>query len=69
MQSRLFEAVGLLLLLLFVMVEVWTRAPLVPLELFRNPNFAGANLLTLFLYGALSATLFYLPLNLIQAQH
>jgi EmrB/QacA subfamily drug resistance transporter len=69
MQSRLFEAVGLLLLLLFVMVEVRTRAPLVPMELFRNRNFAGANLLTLFLYGALSATLFYFPLNLIQAQH
>ena len=69
MQSRLFEALGLLLLLIFVMVEVRTRAPLVPMELFRNRNFAGANLLTLFLYGALSATLFYLPLNLIQAQH
>ena len=55
MQSRLFEAVGLLLLLLFVMVEVRTRAPLVPMELFRNWNFAGANLLTLFLYSALSA--------------
>lgn len=69
MQSRLFEALGLFLLLIFVMVEVRTRAPLVPMELFRNRNFAGANLLTLFLYGALSATLFYLPLNLIQAQH
>lgn len=68
-QSRLFEAAGLLLLLLFGMVEVRTRAPLVPVELFRNRNFAGANLLTLFLYGALSVTLFYLPLNLIQAQH
>jgi MFS family permease len=41
----------------------------VPMELFRNRNFTGANLLTLFLYGALSATLFYLPLNLIQAQN
>jgi len=39
------------------------------MELFRNRNFAGSNLLTLFLYGALSAALFYLPLNLIQAQH
>ena len=63
MQSRLFEALGLFLLLIFVMVEVRTRAPLVPMELFRNRNFAGANLLTLFLYGALSATLFYLPLT------
>jgi MFS family permease len=69
MLSRLCGAVGLLLFLLFVLVERRTRAPLVPMELFRNRNFAGANLLTLFLYGALSATLFYLPLNLIQAQH
>jgi EmrB/QacA subfamily drug resistance transporter len=69
MQSRLCGVVGLLLLLLFILVERRTHAPLVPIELFRNRNFAGANLLTLFLYGALSATLFYLPLNLIQAQH
>ncbi len=68
-QSRLCEAVGLLLLALFVLVERRTSSPLVPMELFQNRNFAGANLLTLFLYGALSATLFYLPLNLIQAQH
>ena len=69
MLSGLCGAVGLFLLLLFVLVERRARAPLVPMELFRNRNFAGANLLTLFLYGALSATLFYLPLNLIQAQH
>src|SRR5205807_4712013 len=31
-------------------------------------NFAGANLLTLFLYAALAGTLFFLPLNLIQVQ-
>jgi EmrB/QacA subfamily drug resistance transporter len=48
-QSRLCEAVGLLLLALFVLVERRTRSPLVPMELFQNRNFAGANLLTLFL--------------------
>ncbi len=62
-------AIGLLLLLLFVLVERHSRSPLVPMDFFRNRNFTGANLLTLFLYGALSATFFYLPLNLIQAQH
>ena len=67
--SHLCGAIGLLFLALFVSVERRTRSPLVPMELFKNRNFAGANLLTLFLYGALSATLFYLPLNLIQAQH
>jgi EmrB/QacA subfamily drug resistance transporter len=62
-------AIGLLLLLLFVLVERHSRSPLVPMDFFRNRNFTGANLLTLFLYGALSAAFFYLPLNLIQAQH
>ena len=68
-QSRLCLVVGLLLLVLFVLVERRTRSPLVPMELFESRNFSGANLLTFFLYGALSATLFYLPLNLIQAQN
>jgi len=36
--------------------------------LFRSRNFAGANLLTLFLYTSLSGALFFLPLNLIQVQ-
>lgn len=68
-RSQICVAIGLLLLVLFVLVERSTRSPLVPMELFRNRNFSGANLLTLFLYGALSSTFFYLPLNLIQAQH
>ena len=41
---------------------------MLPLELFRSRTFAGANLLTLFLYSALAGTLFFLPLNLIQVQ-
>jgi MFS family permease len=36
--------------------------------LFRSRMFSGLNLLTLFLYGALSGLLFFLPLNLIQVQ-
>jgi EmrB/QacA subfamily drug resistance transporter len=42
--------------------------PMLPLTLFRSRNFSGANLLTLFLYTALSGTLFFYPLNLIQVQ-
>ncbi len=38
------------------------------LDLFRSRNFSGANLLTLFLYTALSGVLFFFPLNLIQIQ-
>ncbi|HEX7288206.1 MAG TPA: MFS transporter [Candidatus Angelobacter sp.] len=42
--------------------------PLLPMELFRSRNFSGANLLTLYLYAALGAVLFFLPFNLIQVQ-
>jgi EmrB/QacA subfamily drug resistance transporter len=59
---------GVALLLLFFFVEVRTRDPMLPLALFRSRNFSGANLLTLFLYAALSAGLFFFPLNLIQVQ-
>jgi EmrB/QacA subfamily drug resistance transporter len=52
----------------FLFVEARSIAPMVPLNLFRSKNFTGANLLTLFLYCGLSGMLFFLPLNLIQAQ-
>src|SRR6185503_16677224 len=39
-----------------------------PLSLFRSRNFSGVNLLTLFLYSALTGLMFFLPLNLIQVQ-
>jgi hypothetical protein len=41
------------LLVLFVLVERRARSPLVPMELFQKRNFSWANLLTLFLNGAL----------------
>jgi EmrB/QacA subfamily drug resistance transporter len=56
-------------LALFIVVERRTEEPLVPLTLFRSRNFTGANVLTLFLYAALSAVTFLLPFNLIQVQH
>lgn len=49
----------------FVRVERTAPAPLMPLSLFASRAFAGANLLTLFLYGALAAILFLLPFELI----
>ncbi len=55
--------------LAFLFVEARARNPMLPLALFRSPDFAGANLLTLLLYSALGGTLFFLPLNLIQVQH
>lgn len=59
---------GALALLSFIVFEARTRNPMMPLALFRSKNFSGANLLTLLLYAALGATLFFLPLNLIQVQ-
>jgi EmrB/QacA subfamily drug resistance transporter len=60
--------VGVLAIALFLLREARTDAPLVPLRLFRSMNFIGANLLTLLLYAALGALLFFLPYNLIQVQ-
>jgi EmrB/QacA subfamily drug resistance transporter len=52
----------------FIWIEVRQSTPLLPLEMFRSTDFAGANVLTLLLYGALGGSLFFLPLNLIQVQ-
>ncbi len=52
----------------FILHEAKTKSPMMPLSLFRSPTFTGANLMTLLVYGALGALLFFLPLNLIQVQ-
>jgi EmrB/QacA subfamily drug resistance transporter len=59
---------GLISLALFVFNEARTKNPMVPLDLFRSRDFSGANLLTLFLYAALSGMMFFFTLNLIQIQ-
>jgi EmrB/QacA subfamily drug resistance transporter len=59
---------GVSALIAFAAVESRTKAPLLPLALFRVRNFAGTNLLTLFLYSALSGMFFFFPMNLIQVQ-
>jgi EmrB/QacA subfamily drug resistance transporter len=61
-------AIGAVALIVFLFIEVRSRAPMLPLGLFRSRSFAGANLVTLLLYSALSGVLFFLPLNLIQVQ-
>src|SRR6185436_17113479 len=55
---------GVALLVAFVVFEGRTPRPMVPLSLFRSPTFAGANLLTLLLYAALGAGLFFVPFEL-----
>jgi hypothetical protein len=52
----------------FLAVEARVRSPMMPLALFRSRFFAGANLLTLWLYAALGGALFFLPFDLIQVR-
>ena len=61
-------AVGGIALIALLYWEARSPSPMVPLHLFRSRNFSGANLLTLFLYSALSGVLFFFPLDLIQVQ-
>jgi len=63
--AALAGGIGLIALLYW---EARSPSPMVPLGLFRSRNFSGANLLTLFLYAALSGVLFFFPLDLIQVQ-
>jgi EmrB/QacA subfamily drug resistance transporter len=58
-------AAGMALLVGFILWERRQREPMIELGLFRNRAFAGANIVTFFLYFALSANLFYLPMLLI----
>ena len=60
---------GVVTLVVFVVVESRLAAPMVPLSLFSSSTFAGVNLLTLLLYGALGGALFLVPFDLIQVQH
>ncbi|NNG04317.1 MAG: MFS transporter [Inquilinus sp.] len=59
-------AAGAVLTVGFLVVEARSPAPMMPLDLFRNRTFAGANLMTLLLYAALSGSLFFLPFSLVQ---
>ena len=60
--------IGVVALIAFIFVERRVQHPIVPLKLFRSRSFTGANILTLLLYGALSAATFLLPFNLIHVQ-
>ncbi len=60
--------VGIAAQVAFVVVEARSKAPMVPLALFRSPTFSGTNLLTFLLYAALSGLTFFLPFDLIQVQ-
>ncbi|GAA4332099.1 MFS transporter [Mucilaginibacter gynuensis] len=59
---------GILLLIAFILIEKNSRYPMMPLQLFSNLTFSGANLLTFFLYAGLGAGMLFLSLNLVQVQ-
>jgi EmrB/QacA subfamily drug resistance transporter len=59
---------GAVFLIALLYWETRSSSPMLPLGLFRSRSFSGANLLTLFLYSALSGMLFFFPLDLIQVQ-
>jgi EmrB/QacA subfamily drug resistance transporter len=59
---------GAAVLAAFAWFEGRSRAPMMPLQLFRDPDFSGANAITLLLYFSLSGALFFLPFNLIRIQ-
>lgn len=49
----------------FLFAEMRAKEPIMPLRVFRSAAFSAANLATFFLYFALSAILFFLPMTLI----
>ncbi len=55
---------AVLLLAAFITVEATRRNPMLPLSLFRSRQFVAANAVTFAMYGALSAFLFLLPVQL-----
>lgn len=63
-----FTVLGILLLFLFVRIEKKSAHPMMPISLFANRNFSGANLLSFFLYAALGSAMLFLSLDLVQVQ-
>lgn len=55
-------------MILFLAHETRTRAPMVPLRLFKSRIFSAVNLSTFLLYAGLNAAFFFFSLALIQAQ-
>jgi EmrB/QacA subfamily drug resistance transporter len=59
-------AAGLVALIVFVVIEARSAAPMLPLGLFASATFSGVNIVPLLLYAALGGAFFFLPFDLIQ---
>jgi EmrB/QacA subfamily drug resistance transporter len=62
------SAVGLALLVAFVLVERRARHPMVPLDLFASRTFRAANAYTFLLYATLGGGFYFIPFDLINVQ-
>ncbi|KKB13807.1 MFS transporter [Devosia geojensis] len=60
-----FAGSGVVIFTGFLFWEARAKGPMLPLRLFANRGFSGANALTLTLYFALSAVSFFLPMTMI----
>ena len=60
---------GIAFFVFFIIRQIRVKDPLVPIEIFKSKLVTGSNLVTLFLYFALSGVLFFLILDLQQIQH
>lgn len=59
---------GVVVLSLFILAETRIAAPMISLDLFRLPRFAGVQAFTFLLWAALSGALFFVPFRLMQVQ-
>ncbi len=63
-RSAAAALLGGVLLVVFVLIELRSPAPMLPLTLFKNRQFSGANATTLAVYAALSGAFFLLIIEL-----
>ena len=63
-RSALAGGLGGMALVAFILIEARSPAPMLPLAVFRNRQFSGANATTLAVYAALSGAFFLLVLEL-----
>lgn len=63
--TLLWCGLGLVLAVGFIIWEAQAKSPMLPLRLFANLGFSGANGLTFALYFALGGTMFFLPMTMI----
>lgn len=66
-ESTVIGMLGAVVLMIFLAWEARVRHPMIRLGLFRNRQFAAANLATFLLYFALTSVMFYLPMTVISA--